>query len=110
MFVTNNLCIDIDLSALQQQHNVSIFFTRLWSIRISPISDTQKSAIPGFSASKNGANIEKMTFLLASHQTTFVAKNKAVRTDRIKKLKKNRNIETIHRHKAINMMSDLLSL
>ena len=71
------------LVCVTDQRYVSIFFTRLWSMRKPLLFDTQNPGISGFSTAhaykyktkrqaKMKRDSRKMTFLLISHQATLV--------------------------------------
>ena len=78
--------IQIGFFCVTEQLYVSIFFTRLWSVRKPLLFDSQNPGISGFSTAykyktKRQAKIKrdsrkikrrKMTFLLISHLATLV--------------------------------------
>ena len=77
------LGVRLFIVCVTEQHYVSIFFTRLWSVRKPLLFDTQKSEISGFSTahaykykSKRQAKMKrdskKIIFLLISHKATLV--------------------------------------
>ena len=69
-----------DLVCVTEQHCVSIFFTRLWSVRKPLLLDTQNPRFSTAHASKQKTKRQakmkrdsrKMTFLLISRQATLV--------------------------------------
>ena len=74
---------DVCLVCVTEQHYVSIFFTRIWSVCKPLLFDTQNPEISGFSTAhaykyktKRQAKLKrdsrKMTFLLISYQATLV--------------------------------------
>ena len=78
--------LKFSLVCVTEQLYVSIFFTRLWSLRNPLLFHTQNPGISGFSTAhaykyktKRQAKMKrkqqkKMTFLLISHQATLVLK------------------------------------